>query len=67
MLKKSAPVVLEIFTVTGLKLSTLFDGFVDAGVTTRFEYQPEKVQAQILLYRLRIGDESETGKFIYKP
>lgn len=67
LLKKSAPVVLEIFTVTGLKLSTLFDGFVDAGVTTRFEYQPEKIQAQILLYRLRIGDESETGKLIYKP
>ncbi len=67
ILKKSAPVVLEIFTVTGLKLSTLFDGFVDAGVTTRFEYQPEKIQAQILLYRLRIGDESETGKLIYKP
>lgn len=66
-LKEPAKVVLEIFTVTGLKLSTLFDGNVEAGVQTRFEYNPEKIPAQVLIYRLRIGDELETGKLIYKP
>ena len=66
-LKKPAKVVLEIYTVTGLKLATLFDGTLEAGVQTRFEYKPEKVPAQILLYKLRIGEEMETGKLIYKP
>jgi hypothetical protein len=66
-LKEPAKVVLEIYTITGLKLSTLFDGNVNAGVQTRFEYNPEKIPAQVLLYKLRIGDELETGKLIYKP
>ena len=67
MLKEPAMVVLEIFNITGQKLSTLFDGNVDAGLQTRFEYNPEKIPAQVLLYKLRIGDELETGKLIYKP
>lgn len=66
-LNEPAPVVFEIYTVTGLKVATLFNENVDAGVQTRFEYQPGKISAQILLYRLRIGDELETGKLIYKP
>jgi hypothetical protein len=66
-LKKPAPVIFEIYSVTGLKVATLFNENVDAGVQTRFEYQPGKISAQILLYRLRIGDELETGKLIYKP
>jgi len=67
MLKEPAHVVLEIYTIAGLKLSTLFNGKVEAGVQNRFEYNPEKIPAQVLLYRLRIGDELETGKLIYKP
>ena len=67
MLKEPAMVVLEIFNITGQKLATLFDGKVEADVQTRFEYKPEKIQAQILLYKLRIDDEVKTGKLIYKP
>jgi hypothetical protein len=66
-LKKPAQVIFEIFTITGVKLATLFDGNLEAGMQTRFEYNPEKIPAQILLYKLRIGDEWETGKLIYKP
>lgn len=67
MLKEPAQVVLEIYTIAGLKLSTLFNGKVEAGMQNRFEYNPEKVPAQVLLYKLRIGDILETGKLIYKP
>lgn len=66
-LQKPASVVLEIYTITGLKLATLFDGKVDASMQTRFDYKPKKIQAQILLYKLRIDDEVKTGKLIYKP
>ena len=66
-LKKPAQVVFEIFTITGVKLATLFDGNLEAGMQTRFEYKPEKIPAQILLYKLRIDDEVKTGKLIYKP
>ncbi|MFZ5431525.1 MAG: hypothetical protein ACOZDD_14955 [Bacteroidota bacterium] len=64
---KTVPVLIEMFTVTGTKVATLFDGQLEAGVQTRFEYRPENIPGQILLYRILTGDEQHTGRLVYRP
>lgn len=64
---QTVPVLIEMFTITGMKVATLFDGQLEAGVQTRFEYRPENIPAQILLYRIVTGDEMHTGRLVYRP
>jgi Leucine-rich repeat (LRR) protein len=65
--ENTVPVLIEMFTITGMKVATLFDGQLEAGVQTRFEYRPENIPAQILIYRILTGDEQHTGRLVYRP
>ena len=64
---QTVPVLIEMFTITGMKVATVFDGQLEAGVQTRFEFRPETIPAQILLYRIVTGDEMHTGRLVYRP
>jgi hypothetical protein len=57
---------LDIFDVTGKKLSTLIDQNVNAGEEYRLEYEPGTIANGILFYTLTIDNEVKTGKLIYR-
>jgi hypothetical protein len=56
---------LEIFSITGAKLETLFEGPVNAGVLYKYEYQPRLVSSQIVLYHLTLDGKIQVGKIMY--
>ncbi len=56
---------LEIFSITGAKLETLFNGPVEAGVIYFAEYVPRMVSSQIVFYHLTMNGKTQVGKVIY--
>ncbi|MDP3915406.1 MAG: MBG domain-containing protein, partial [Bacteroidota bacterium] len=56
---------LEIYSITGAKLETLFNGPVYGGVLYNFEYLPRLVSSQMVLYHLTIDGKTQVGKVIY--
>jgi hypothetical protein len=59
-------VLLEIFDIKGIKVKTVYNNQVEAGMVYRFEYLPEGIAPGILFYRLVKDDKVYTGKLIYK-
>lgn len=57
---------LEIFSITGAKLKTLFEGNIKGGQSYKAEYTPNGISSQIVIYRLTMGDDVRTGKLIYQ-
>ncbi len=57
---------LEIFSITGSKLETLFDNPIEGGQLYHTEYLPQIMSSQILFYRLTLGDHSYVGKLIFQ-
>ncbi len=65
-LKTNSKVLLEIYDVTGTKLSTAFNNDVEAYESYLVEYIPNKIYSGILVYRLTIdGKLVYTGKLIH--
>ena len=56
---------LEIYSITGAQLETLFNGPVSRGMMNTFEYIPRLVGSQILFYRLTLNGKTQMGKLIY--
>ncbi|MDP2890980.1 MAG: Ig-like domain repeat protein, partial [Bacteroidota bacterium] len=56
---------LEIYSITGAKLETLFNGPVYGGLLYNFEYLPRLVSSQMVLYHLTIDGKTQVGKVIY--
>ena len=56
---------LEIYSITGAKLETLFDGPVEAGVVYFAEYVPHLGSSQMVFYHLTMDDKTQVGKVIY--
>jgi hypothetical protein len=56
---------LEIYSITGAKLETLFNGPVFGGVLYNFEYLPRLASSQMVLYHLTIDGKTRVGKVIY--
>ncbi|HAH22939.1 MAG TPA: hypothetical protein DCL77_04120, partial [Prolixibacteraceae bacterium] len=57
---------LEIYSITGAKLATLFNGQVNKGQLYTFEYLPRLVSSQMVLYHLTINGETHVGKMVYQ-
>ncbi|MFZ9718131.1 MAG: T9SS type A sorting domain-containing protein, partial [Chitinophagaceae bacterium] len=53
---------LEVFNVSGQRLATVFEGKVSAGVQNFVRYSPATNTAEMLIYKLTVGDKSVTGK-----
>jgi hypothetical protein len=65
-LNKDSEVLLELFTINGVKIATVFEGNLTAD-HYRFEYLPENVSDGVLIYRLSFnGEEMVVGKAIHK-
>ena len=56
---------LEIYSVTGAKLETLFDSNIKSGELYNVEYLPKLVSSQMVFYHLILGDKTYIGKAIY--
>ena len=65
-LKTDSKVRLEIYTIEGSKLATIYDDVVVAYDRYQFEYTPEKLSTGTLVYRLIIdGQLMFTGKLMH--
>ena len=56
---------LEIYSITGSKLETLFNGPVKAGMLNKTEYLPRLVSSQMLFYHLTLDGKTQVGKIMY--
>ncbi|MGE5395255.1 MAG: hypothetical protein ACM3P1_10955, partial [Candidatus Saccharibacteria bacterium] len=56
---------LEIYSVTGAKLQTLFDGPVSGGKLYNFEYVPRLVSSQVVFYHLTLDGKTQVGKVLF--
>jgi hypothetical protein len=61
-----AHAVLEINNVVGQRVRTLMDQPVEKGVKNHVEYTPTHEISGIYIYRLKLNDEIQIGKVIYK-
>jgi hypothetical protein len=58
--------VLDISNIIGQKITTLLDGQVKSGVMNRIEFQPNNITTGILIYRLILDGNVQTGRIVYK-
>ncbi|HLN72342.1 MAG TPA: MBG domain-containing protein, partial [Prolixibacteraceae bacterium] len=56
---------LEIYSVTGAKLQTLYDGPVTGGQLYNFEYLPRMVSSQVVFYHLTLDGKTQVGKVLF--
>ncbi len=57
--------VLEVYNLLGQKVKTVFEGKMNAGKGQNIRFSiPEQNRAN-LIYRLRVGDKTTTGKVLY--
>ncbi|HEU5167373.1 MAG TPA: T9SS type A sorting domain-containing protein, partial [Chitinophagaceae bacterium] len=63
--KQSGQGVLEVYNMTGQKLKTVFNGYMNAG-RQRFSMNVPAGQASVLLYVFRMGEQRITGKLLHQ-
>ena len=63
---KDGHAVLEITNIVGQKIATLLDAQVKVGVMNRIEFQPRNITSGILIYRLLLDGNVQTGRILYK-
>jgi hypothetical protein len=56
--------VLELYSIMGQKLKTVFEGYVDKGQTKTIEYNVPFTQRAMMVYVFRVGKQRATGKLI---
>jgi hypothetical protein len=59
----SGQAILDVYTIAGQKVQTLFNGHIEANETRMIDYKPT-VANGMLIYTLRIGNRQVTGKLI---
>ncbi len=59
-------VSLEIFDAKGSKLRTLNEGQINSGGSLRFEFVPNGITSQMLMYKITLNKEVYIGKVIYR-
>ena len=57
---------LEIFSITGSKLETLFEAPVNGGELYKVEYLPNLKGSQMVFYHLTMNGETQVGKVVYQ-
>ncbi len=55
---------LDIFTIDGVHVETLFDGDVAAGKSYQIEYRPALRNNAVLIYRLIMDGKVQSGKLV---
>ena len=62
--KQTGKALLEVYSVTGQKLKTVYNGNINAG-RQRFTMTVPAHQRSVLFYVFRMGDQRVTGKLLY--
>jgi len=57
---------LEIYSITGAKLQTIFDGQIKAGEVNKAEYLPRLISSQMILYHLTLNGQTKVGMITYQ-
>ncbi len=57
---------LEIYSITGAKLTNLFDAQVNGGELYKVEYVPNLVSSQMVFYHLTMNGKTQVGKVVYQ-
>jgi hypothetical protein len=57
---------LEIYSITGTKLKTLFNGPINGGQLYFAEYAPHLTGSQIVIYHLTMNGKTLVGKMVYQ-
>jgi len=57
---------IDIYDMTGRKVATIFESFIEDGMTYNAEFKPDKNTSAMYIYRMTMGDEILHGKIIYK-
>jgi hypothetical protein len=60
----SGQATLEVYSLLGVKLQTVYTGFVFAGKGQTINYQVPGLYRTTLIYKLRVGGKTVTGKLI---
>jgi hypothetical protein len=63
-IQSNSYVVIEIYSLTGNKVATLFDGDVEKGVLYKTELNAENLLAGVYVYRILSGDQIISGKLL---
>ncbi len=61
---KESHVVLNVYTLAGAKVATLFDGVAEAGVKYKAEFKANELSEGIYIYRLESDERVVNGKLI---
>jgi hypothetical protein len=56
--------VVSIFNITGALVETLLDGMVEEGQEYKLEFVPGQNNNQVLIYRITVGDHTQTGRIM---
>ena len=57
--------ILEVYNLSGQKLQTVFEGNIAAGKGQVIRYSIPEQNRSTLIYRLRVGETTTTGKVLY--
>ena len=57
-------VLLEVYSVTGVKVSTLFDGDVTKNTVYRFEFSEKQNSSNVFIYRVTTPRGIQVGKIV---
>jgi hypothetical protein len=56
--------VLEVYNLAGQKIQTLYNGRIEANETKTVNYKPKGATSAMLIYRLKVGNQTLSGKLI---
>jgi len=54
----------EIFSLEGVKVATLYNGILKAGSTTDFKWDASQFKTGVYIYRISVGEAVETGRLV---
>ena len=64
-LAEGSMVKVEIFNALGSKINQLFEGYLEGGAYSRFEFVPHGLANQLLIYQVTVQNRVYRGKVIY--
>jgi hypothetical protein len=56
--------VLQVFSLNGALIETLYQGEVSHGLLYQFEFRPTEINTSIMLYRIVLGNEVYSGRIL---
>ena len=55
---------MDLYNIVGQKLKTVYQGYLQAGITQIIEYNVPSPYKGALIYTLKVGDQQVNGKVV---